>query len=103
MEEFLKMMEFEWDTWNQEKNWITHGISVSECEEVFFNNPFLIFPDHKHSNTEERYYVLGKTNQGRFIFLVFTKRAQKIRVISARDMNKKEKNYYYEYEKNSII
>ena len=85
--------EFEWDRGNLEKNWLKHGVSPLECEQVFFNQPF-IAPDTKHSNKEERFFVLGRTDFDRYLFLVFTIRKQRIRIISARDMNRKERKIY---------
>jgi len=60
-----------------------------ECEEVFFNLPLLAQSDPTHSQAEDRYYVLGQTNAGRRLFIAFTVRNNKIRIISARDMSKK--------------
>lgn len=85
---------FQWDPANAEKNWISHKVSQLECEEVFFNQPILIFEDTKHSYVEVRNYVLGKTNAGRKLLIVFTVRKGLIRVISARDMSKKERGIY---------
>jgi uncharacterized protein len=85
---------FDWDDGNRNKNWIKHKVSNSECEEIFFNLPLLVEADAKHSILEKRYYVLGQTNQGRFLFIVFTERNKRIRVISARDMNRKERSIY---------
>ena len=87
---------FEWDRGNSSKNWIKHQISRTECEEVFFNKPLLVVSDTKHSQNEIRYHALGKTNQDRMLFLAFTVRSDKIRVISARDMNRKERSIYAE-------
>jgi uncharacterized protein len=87
---------FEWDEGNRDKNWINHQVSNTECEEVFFNLPLLLRPDLTHSTTEVRYFVLGQTNTGRHLFIVFTIRNDKIRVISARDMSKKERTAYGE-------
>ena len=81
---------FDWDDKNHEKNWDKHGVLASECEEVFFNLPLLLQPDPSHSQKEPRYYVLGHTIVGRRLFIAFTVRGDKIRVISARDMSKKE-------------
>ncbi|MBU0501939.1 MAG: BrnT family toxin [Candidatus Margulisbacteria bacterium] len=64
-----------------------------ECEEIFFNEP-LVVPDDKHSKMEQRFYALGRTNQDRLLFVVYTIRSNKIRVISARDMNKRERGCY---------
>jgi uncharacterized DUF497 family protein len=87
---------FDWDNGNISKNWNSHKVSIGECEEVFFNNPFFIFDDEKHSTDEKRYYILGETNIGRTLFIVFTIRNSKVRIISSGDMHKKER---YEYEK----
>ena len=89
-----KAVGFDWDNNNVNKNQIKHKVIASECEEVFFNKPLLIFSDEKHSQAENRYYVLGKTNLNRKLFIVFTIRNNKIRVISARDMSKKERKIY---------
>jgi len=85
---------FEWDKGNIDKNWIKHGVSSSECEQIFFNRPLLIQNDIVHSELEERYYALGKTDTNRFLFVVFTIRNNFIRVISARDMSRKERRMY---------
>lgn len=85
---------FEWDWGNREKNWQKHQVSSGECEEVFFNQPLLLYDDNPHSVTEPRYYVLGQTNASRFLFIVFTVRGPKIRIISARDMSHKEREIY---------
>jgi len=85
---------FDWDESNREKNWEKHGVLAGECEEVFFNLPLLLQPDPAHSYTEPRFYVLGHTIAGRRLFIAFTVRADKIRVISARDMSKKERKFY---------
>lgn len=91
-----KISGFDWDEGNRDKNWIFHRVSTSECEEVFFNLPLLLRPDPVHSITEARYFVLGQTNAGRYLFIAFTVRNDKIRVISARDMSKKERAAYGE-------
>jgi uncharacterized protein len=89
-----KLIGFDWDKGNLEKNWIAHQVNSSECEEVFFNLPLLVEPDESHSIIEPRYYVLGKTNQDRYLFVAFTIRNNKIRVISVRDMSRKERKTY---------
>ena len=68
-------------------------LSKSKFKQVFFNQP-LIAPDTKHSQVEERFFALGRTDMDRYLFLVFTMRGRKIRIISARDMNKKERKIY---------
>jgi uncharacterized DUF497 family protein len=84
---------FEWDHANLEKNWQKHGVAHFECEEIFFNAPLVVAPDDKHSTQETRHYALGKTNRNRHLFVVFTIRGNKVRVISARDMSKKERKW----------
>ena len=85
---------FDWDDGNRDKNWITHRVSSGECEEVFFNLPLVIADDAKHSEIEQRYWALGQTNSDRLLFLSFTVRDNKIRVISGRDMSRKEREIY---------
>jgi uncharacterized DUF497 family protein len=85
---------FQWDQGNLEKNWLKHGVSPLECEQVFFNQPLVVVPDLKHSQGEERFYALGRTDTDRYLFVVFTVRGRKLRVISARDMNRKERSVY---------
>ncbi len=89
----LNSKEFDWDSGNLEKNWLKHGVSPLECEQVFFNQP-LIAPDVKHSQSEERFFALGRSDLDRYLFLSFTMRGQKIRIISARDMSRKERKIY---------
>ena len=85
---------FEWDNGNKGKNFLKHKIKDEESEEVFFDCNKKILKDKLHSGKEERYILIGKTKKRRLIFLVFTIRKNKIRVISARDLNKKEHKLY---------
>ena len=96
MEILSRVEGFEWDKGNIKKNWERHKVSRIECEEVFFNKPLVVKEDKPHSMAEDRYYVLGKTDNERLLFIVLTLRGNKIRVISARDMNRKERKLYYE-------
>lgn len=96
MQIFSQFSGFDWDDANRDKNWRKHRVAWWECEEIFFNQPLYIFPDPRHSLMEERYYALGKTNSSRMLFVVFTRRKSKIRIISARDMHKKERKVYLE-------
>ena len=95
-EAFDKCTGFQWDDGNSEKNWLKHKDSKNECEQVFFNVPLIIKGDAEHSVDEKRWFLLGQTDSVRFLFVVFTIRKDLIRVISERDMNKKEKDVYYE-------
>lgn len=92
LEEILETIEgFDWDLWNVVKNVEKHGVENKEAEDVFFNKPHLVEVDEKHSTAEMRYRVLGGTDSGRRLMIVFTVRKRKIRIISARDQSRKEK------------
>ncbi len=93
-QEILNCTGFQWDDGNSEKNWISHQVAKSECEQIFFNQPLVIGNDEKHSKIEKRYYVLGQTDCDRQLYIVCTVRQNLIRVISARDMSKKEREVY---------
>jgi uncharacterized DUF497 family protein len=95
MADLSKVIGFEWDEGNARKN-ERHGVSTAEAEQVFFNAPLLVVPDDGHSGTEPRFHALGKTNDGRKLHVSFTLRDgdQLIRVISARDMHRKERAIY---------
>lgn len=91
---FDEVVGFEWDDGNRDKNLVKHGVSSSECEEVFLDSYKVVRKDSKHSRVERRHIVIGKTNQGRILFISFTVRQDRVRVISARMVNKKERKYY---------
>lgn len=91
-------VHFEWDPWNISKNWDKHHVKPSECEDVFFNDP-KIEMDHQHSQKEPRYFAYGASDAERLLFVVFTIRGNQIRVISARNMSRKERRMYYEKTK----
>jgi len=90
---------FDWDEGNYDKNTKKHNVTPLESEEVFFNRPIIVAEDIKHSQTESRYYVLGKTNAERKLYLVFTPRKKLIRIICARPMSRNEKEIYDTHEK----
>lgn len=92
--EWGEITEFDWDGGNAEKNWIRHRVSQSECEEIFFNRPLVVAEDDLHSQGERRFYSLGQTDGGRLLFLVYTLRNDRVRVISARDMTRRERKAY---------
>ena len=96
MIDFARLAGFEWDTANRDKNWTLHKVSWAEAEEPFFHHPLLICPDALHSQSEDRFYLLGRTGSDRWLFIVFTIRVNKIRIISARDMSKRERRIYEE-------
>lgn len=90
-----KIIGFDWDDGNARKN-EKHGVGQAESEEVFFNQPLLLVSDSQHSEREVRFHALGKSNEGRALHITFTLRANStlIRVISARDMHRKERVIY---------
>ena len=87
---------FQWDKGNRNKNLIKHHVEDLESEQVFFNEPLIILDDPRHSVAEKRYAAFGRTDAGRLLVVVFTKRGELLRVISARDMNRKERKFYEE-------
>ncbi len=99
--DFSRLTGFEWDEANREKNWTRHKVRWEEAEEMFFHQPLLVYPDPRHSQAEERFYLLGRTAGDRWLFIVFTVRGNKIRVISARDMSRKERKIFDEALKES--
>jgi uncharacterized DUF497 family protein len=90
-----RVVGFDWDAGNARKN-DKHGVSNAEAEQAFFNAPLLMIEDAKHSAREPRFHALGKTDEGRLLHITFTLRraGQMIRVISARDMHRKEQTIY---------
>ena len=90
---------FEWDEANAHKNWERHRVTPEEAEDVFFNEPLVVHSDVRHSKREKRYYALGQTGSGLHLFVVFTIRHSLLRVISVRDMNRKERDAYAKREK----
>lgn len=84
------VVEFEWDKWNLRKSYFKHGVTPKETEEIFVDEQSIVLPDVKHSQTEERDIIVGKTLDRKDLFVVFVYRKTKIRVISARRMHRKE-------------
>ena len=95
MIDFDRIAGFEWDPGNARKN-EKHGVSQSEAEQIFFDPRLLMVTDVLHSSTEARHHALGATLDGRRLHVTFTLRSQEtlIRVISARDMHRKERQIY---------
>lgn len=90
MIDLSKITGFEWDEGNRRKN-DKHQVSMAESEQLFFNVPLLLLAGSKHSEQEQRFHALGKTDNSRLLHITFTLRnqGQDIRVISARDMHKR--------------
>src|SRR3990167_10711110 len=96
MIDWTRISGFEWDDHNAHKSHLKHGVGQFEAEEPFFNAPLLVVADEKHSQSEPRCHALGKTSTDRLLHITFTLRAGNtlIRVISARDMHRKERKVY---------
>ena len=86
-------VEFDWDEGNIGKNF-KHDVDDKEAEEAFTNKPILVSKDKKHSEKEKRLKALGQTDRGRFLFISFTIRSGRVRIISARDMDRREESIY---------
>jgi len=89
---------FDWDDGNALKVAARHDVQPGECEQAFFNEPFVASHDDMHSKSELRWQALGRTGGDRWLFLVFTFRGTLIRVLQARDMNRKERTRYAEIQ-----
>ena len=96
MIDWKQVVGFEWDEGNARKSFDKHSVSQAEAEQLFFNEPLLLVADEKHSGTEIRIHALGRTDSDRLLHTTFTLRQSgtKIRIISARTMSRKERNYY---------
>ncbi len=99
MEFLIEPIKFDWDNYNIEHIRTKHKIEPYECEQIFFNLPFVVGPDTTHSQQEVRYYLYGKTDTGKILFAVFTIRRNKIRIVTARTASRKERRLYYEQTK----
>ena len=97
--DFSKLLGFDWDEANINKNKEKHNVEYRECEEIFTNKPLVFIEDKQHSQIENRWGALGKTNKGRRLSIYFTIRSNKIRPISARDQSKKDRIAYKLAEK----
>ncbi len=91
-----RLTGFQWDDGNARKSADKHGVTQAEAEQVFFNEPLLVVGDARHSRSEPRFHALGITNAARRLHVTFTLRAEntRIRVVSARDMHRKERVRY---------
>src|SRR4030043_2109146 len=90
----LRLIKFDWNKHNKHKNWDKHKVDFREVEEIFLNRPIKTLYDIKHSQKEDRFIAFGRRNKNRKLLVVFTIRKNKIRIISARDMSRKERKTY---------
>jgi uncharacterized DUF497 family protein len=98
-----KPVEFEWDKWNLDKSYFKLKVTPKETEEVFIDEDSIVLPDVRHSQKEDRFIIVGKSLSKRDLFVIFTPRGSKTRVISARRMHKKEVEKYGKAKKNTKI
>jgi hypothetical protein len=92
-----KPLVFQWDQGNIHKNLVKHNVTTQEAEEIFTQKPFLTSLDANHSSIkEQRYHGLGQTKNKRRLQVAFTLRDEKVRIISIRDMDRKERQQYEE-------
>jgi uncharacterized DUF497 family protein len=103
MIDWNKVTGFEWDDGNSRKSEKKHGVSQSEAEQIFFNHPLVVLLDRGHSIHEVRYHALGVTDDRRLLHITFTLRGEgrQLRVISARDMHRKEREIYEQAQTNT--
>lgn len=96
MIDLSRITGFQWDIGNGRKSEDKHGVSQSEAEQVFLNDPLLLLTDPRHSSSEPRFHALGRTDDARRLLIAFTMRADNtlIRIISARAMNRRERSHY---------
>ena len=98
-EVFAGVTGFQWDEGNSDKNRRRHRVTRAEAEQVFFNLPLIVASDPRHSGKEFRHFALGRTNVGQHLTIVFTRRADFLRVVSARPMSRRERNAYAQAER----
>jgi uncharacterized protein len=96
MLDLSQALGFDWDDGNSLKSAERHSVSQAEAEQVFADENLLLAEDVKHSQDEARYHALGRTVEARLLQVTFALRenGKKIRVISARDMSRKERVLY---------
>ena len=92
--------EFEWDKGNIHKSYQRHGITPEEAEQIFLDKNLITLPDVPYSQSETRFIAIGKTLEGKSLFVVYKKRRGKIRIVSTRRMHGKEVAKYEETKKN---
>ena len=96
-----KPTEFSWDKGNIDKNLKKHHVTIIEAEEMFMGEPFITADPAHSTKAEKRFQALGQSKSNRRLFAVFTIRTNKIRVVSVRDMSKKEEQAYEKLKKDS--
>ena len=96
---FAGLTGFDWDEGNSDKNWLSHQVRQAEAEQGLLNRPLVVAADLRHSQREPQFVTLGRTDRGRHLTTVFTVRGDRVRVISARPMNRAERRIYGQSKK----
>ena len=89
-------MEFEWDENKAKANLSKHKVSFNEAKTVFDDLLYIDFYDPDYSDDEDRYIIIGESQQRRLLIVSYTEREDKIRLISAREVTKREREDYEE-------
>ena len=89
-------MEFEWDEAKAAANLAKHAVSFEEAKTVFDDPVYVDFYDPDHSQDENRYIMIGQSGQGRLLLVSYTERDDIIRLISAREVTRGEREAYEE-------
>jgi uncharacterized protein len=89
-------MRFDWDENKAASNLSKHGVSFDEVKTVFDDPLYVDFYDPAHSDDEDRYLIVGESNQGRLLIVSYTERGNLIRLISAREVTRTEREVYEE-------
>ena len=89
-------MIFEWDKNKAAKNLSKHQVSFDEAKTVFEDPLYIDFYDPDHSESEERYLIVGRSEQNKVLIVSYTERENVIRIISARKVTKAERKFYEE-------
>ena len=94
------MLNFEWDETKNESNVEKHGVDFKEAATIFADSFSYTFDDPAHSDEEPRFLTFGLTSTGKLLLVSHTDREDNIRIISARELTKKERKFYEEGAKN---
>jgi uncharacterized protein len=89
-------MRFEWNDDKAASNLSKHGVSFEEAKTVFDHPLYVDFYDPDHSEDEERYLIVGQSSRGRLLIVSYTERGDSIRLISAREVTRTEREAYEE-------
>jgi len=89
-------MQFEWNKNKAVHNLSKHGVAFEEAKTVFEDPLYVDFYDPDHSEEEERYLIVGESHQGRLLIVSYTERGSIIRLISAREATRTEREVYEE-------